>query len=364
MKKSKYITNIILFTLLIGLLTGYLFISPSTEISESERRKLQQFPELSVSNLMSGKFMKDFETYMTDQFPLRDTFRKLKAKVHFDLYQQSDNGGIYVKNGYVSKIDAEYSESSTQHFTDRITNLYNTYVKDNNCKAYYSIIPDKNYYLAGEDYPVMDYEKLFSKVRSDLSYMTEIDISDTLSKESFYFTDTHWRQEKITATAEKIRKEMGMTSSGKYTEENAGDFYGVYYGQSALNLPAESLNYLRNEVTDRATTFNYETQKEAPVYNKEKLTVSLDKYDIFLSGPCSVMDISNPLGEKGKQLVIFRDSYGSSLAPLLMSDYEKVVLVDTRYISPELVGEYVDFNGSDVLFIYSTLLVNSSSTIR
>ena len=73
MKNSKHITNIILFTLLIGLLTGYLFISPSTEISESERRKLQQFPELSVSTLMSGKFMKEFETYMTDQFPLRDT---------------------------------------------------------------------------------------------------------------------------------------------------------------------------------------------------------------------------------------------------------------------------------------------------
>ena len=364
MKKSKYITNIILFTLIIGILTGYLFISPATEISESERRKLQQFPELSVSALMSGKFMKEFETYMTDQFPLRDAFRKLKAKVHFDIYNQSDNGGIYIKDGYVSKIDSVYSESSTEHFTDRMDNLYNMYLKDSNCKVYYSIIPDKNYYLAGEDYPVMDYEKLFSKVRNDLSYMTEIDISDTLSYESFYYTDTHWRQEKITATAEKIRKEMGMSPLGKYTEENAGDFYGVYYGQSALNLPAESLNYLRNEVTDKATTYNYENQKEAPVYNTEKLTDSLDKYDLFLSGPVSLMDINNPSGEKGRKLIVFRDSYGSSIAPLLMSDYEKVVLIDTRYIAPEMIGEYVDFEGSEVLFIYSTMLVNSSSTIR
>lgn len=76
MKKSKYIVNIILFCLIIGLLTGFLFISPATEVSEAERRKLQQFPELSFSTLMSGNFMKNFETYMTDQFPLRDAFRK------------------------------------------------------------------------------------------------------------------------------------------------------------------------------------------------------------------------------------------------------------------------------------------------
>ena len=96
----------------------------------------------------------------------------------------------------------------------------------------------------------------------------------------------------------------------------------------------------------------------------EKLTDSLDRYDIFLSGPCSLMDINNPEGEKGKQLIIFRDSYGSSLAPLLMSDYEKIVLIDTRYIAPELIKDYVKFEGSDVLIIYSTLLVNSSSTIK
>lgn len=363
MKKSKYITNIILFCLIIGLLTGFLFISPATEISESERRKLQQFPELSVSTLMSGKFMKEFETYMTDQFPLRDAFRKLKAKVHFDIYNQSDNGGIYVKDGYVSKIDSVYNENSVEHFTDRMTNLYNMYLKDANCKVYYSIIPDKNYYLADEDYPAMDYEKLYEKVREDLSYLTEIDIRDTLTYESFYYTDTHWRQEKIRATAEKIREAMGMSPLGDFTEANAGDFYGVYYGQSALSLPAEPLNYLRNEMTDKATTYNYETQKEAPVYNMDKLE-SLDRYDIFLSGPCSLMDINNPEGEKGKQLIIIRDSYGSSITPLLMSDYEKVVLIDTRYITPELLGNYVDFESSDVLIMYSTMLVNSSSTIK
>ncbi len=363
MTKAKYISIITLFVLVIGILTVFLFASPDKEISESERRKLQQFPELSISTLSSGKFMREFETYLTDQFPLRDTFRQLKAKAHFGLYGQKDNGGIFIKDGFVSKLDSEVKESSVEHFTDRMTNLYNLYVKDKNCRTFYSIIPDKNYYLIDGTYPKMDYKKIFSMVDEDLSYMTKIDIAETLSIDSFYFTDTHWRQEKILETAEVIRKAMGMSPLGEYEKEEVSDFYGVYYGQSALGLDPEKLYTMKNEFTEGAETYNFETEKNAPVYNKEKLE-ALDRYDVFLSGAVSLMEINNPKGDKEKQLVIFRDSFGSSLAPLLMDDYGKVVLVDVRYIAPEMVGNYVNFENSDVLFIYSTLLVNSSSTIR
>lgn len=363
MKNSKFIANIVLFCLVIGLITGFLFLSPTSEISESERRKLQQFPEISVSNLVSGKFMREFETYMTDQFPLRDAFRRLKAKVHFSVMNQKDNGGIYVKDGFVSKIDSEINQSSLDHFTDRMTSLYNTYMKDKNCNVFYTVIPDKNYYLADESYPTLDYDKLFSYVDEKLSYMTKIDIADTLSKDSFYFTDTHWRQEKITATAEKIRKEMGMSPLAKLEEEKVGDFYGVYYGQSALDLPKESLSVLKSEATEKSSVYNFEADKTTAVYDREKFN-GLDSYDIFLSGAVSLLEITNPTGEKGKQLVIVRDSFGSSLAPLLMSDYEKIVLVDIRYIAQNLLGNYVDFEGSDVLIVYSTLMINDSSTLK
>lgn len=363
MKNSKFICNIVLFCLTIGLLAGFLFISPSAEISESERRKLQQFPEISISSLTSGEFMREFETYMTDQFPLRDAFRRLKAKVHFSVMNQKDNGGIYVKDGFVSKIDSEINESSLEHFTDRITALYNTYLKDSNCNVFYTVVPDKNYYLAGEDYPTLDYEKLFSFVDSELSYMTKIDIADTLSKESFYYTDTHWRQEKILPTAEKIREEMGMSPLGSFTEEKVGDFYGVYYGQSALDLEKESLSVMRSDATEKSATFNHEKNLSATVYDMEKFN-GLDSYDIFLSGAVSLLRIDNPTGEKGKKLILVRDSFGSSLAPLLMSDYEEITLVDIRYIAQNLLSDYVDFEGSDVLFVYSTLMINDSSTLK
>ena len=65
-------------------------------------------------------------------------------------------------------------------------------------------------------------------------------------------------------------------------------------------------------------------------------------------------------------MIIFRDSFTSSLAPLLLEAYQEIILVDTRYISSTLLGEYVDFEEPDtqILFLYNTLLLNNSSMLK
>jgi len=93
----------------------------------------------------------------------------------------------------------------------------------------------------------------------------------------------------------------------------------------------------------------------------EKLA-SRDLYDVFLSGGMALQVIENPHGEG--ELTVFRDSFGSSLVPLLASRYAKVTLIDTRYISPAMLKDHVSFRGQDVLMLYSSLLLNSSSTLR
>ena len=121
---------------------------------------------------------------------------------------------------------------------------------------------------------------------------------------------------------------------------------------------------MRNEITDSAIVYNVETQKESVgVYDTEKMKKN-DRYDVFFSGAVPIISAVNPLNPDGKELVIFRDSFGSSLAPLLLGSYSKITLVDTRYISSQIIGEYVDFEGCDVLFIYNTQLLNQSSMLK
>ena len=364
MKKAKFISIILVFCILIGGASLWLFAKEDGEISEWERRKLQQFPEITFERVMDGKFMKEFVTYMTDQFPLRDEFRRLKANVLFKVYNQKDNGGIYIQDGSASKIDAVINQNSVNHFIGRVDNIYNSYLKDTDCKVYYSVIPDKNYFLAEKGgYPAMDYDELYRVLGEKLSYMTEIEIKDLLEAEDYYTTDTHWKQEKIVDVANEIRQQMGMKPVTDYTEKTMGDFYGVYYGQSALPLDPDTIGYLTNGEIENCTVYNFEKNTEGKVYSLEKYE-GLDPYDIYLSGAVSLLEITNPKGDEDKELVIFRDSFGSSLSPLLLSGYSKITLVDIRYIASDMVSQFVDFDNQDVLVIYSTMMINSSLTLK
>jgi spore germination protein KC len=60
------------------------------EYSATERRKLEQFPELSLETVNDGSFMSDFETYTMDQFPMRDGFRSLKAWISQNVFFKKD----------------------------------------------------------------------------------------------------------------------------------------------------------------------------------------------------------------------------------------------------------------------------------
>ena len=71
-------------------LTGFAWFAPAKEISEAERRPLDQMPAFTTQTVLDGSFMTDFEGYTLDQFPLRDRFRQLKALFHYNALQQQD----------------------------------------------------------------------------------------------------------------------------------------------------------------------------------------------------------------------------------------------------------------------------------
>lgn len=341
-------------------------LKPAGDISESERRPLASMPSFRASDVMSGKFMQDFEKYATDQFPLRDSFRAVKSYAAFYLLGQRDVGGIYLKDGYVSKLEYPLNTESLDNAAAKFRRVYDKYLAGQSGKIYLSVIPDKNFFLAERNgYPAMDYAAFVSCLREKTDgYMQYIDIFDCLELEDYYRTDTHWRQEKIVDVAEKLGKAMGAQLSGQYTQRLLEKpFYGVYYGQSALPLPAEQIFYLDSDILSACQVYDYETEKETSVYDMEKAW-GRDPYEMFLAGPKSLLRIQNPRAAGGKKLVIFRDSFGSSIAPLLVEGYGEITLVDIRYLSSEMLGSFIDFTDCDVLFLYSTLVLNNSVTLK
>ena len=346
------------------LLAGFAWLGPKEAFSTAERRPLEQFPETNGKTLLSGEFMAKFEDYTLDQFPMRDAFRQLKALFHYNVMQQKDNNNIYVVDGYAAEMEYPLEEASVDHALSVFNQVYTRYLKDSGCKVYSVVVPDKGYYLAEDNgYLSMDYGRLFEKVAEEMPWAAQVDITGSLTLEDYYRTDTHWRQERIGAVAQKICDAMGVTTFADLAPTAMErPFYGVYYGQAALPMQPETMYLMENDVLDGCTVTVYDNmgkKMHQPIYAPADAEAK-DQYDIFLSGMEGIVHIENPNAATDRELVIFRDSFGSSLAPLLVKDYKTVTLVDLRYTQIPVLGRFVNFQNADVLFCHSTLVLNKN----
>ena len=359
MKKQHVLILLLLWA---GLTAGSWF-GPAKEVSDSERRPLAQMPAVTLESVGNGRFMKDFESYSLDQFPLRDNFRTVKSLFHYHILGQKDNNDIYLHEGYAAKQEYPLNPDSVNHALERFNHIYDKYLEGS--KVYMTVVPDKGYYLAEKAGQLsLDYGTLFDLMKNGMPWAEYIDLTGSLSLTDYYRTDTHWRQENLFPAAQTICDAMGI-SAPEQIRSRAVDrpFYGVYYGQAALPMEPDVLAVLEAEYLKDCTVFDHETGKTTAVYDMTKLD-SRDLYDVYLSGARAMLTIDNPHGKADRELIVFRDSFGSSMVPLLIRDYSKVTLVDTRYISSDLLDQFVDFHGQDVLFLYSSLILNSSSAIK
>lgn len=333
--------------------------------SAAERRPLEQAPEVSVQAILSGKFMTEFEDYALDQFPARDELRQLKALSAKYLYGQRDNNGLYLADGHLSKLEYPLDEESVARATRVFTGVYDRYLTGTDCQSYLAVIPDKNYFLAGENgYPELDYAALVEGMRSGADFASYIDLFPLLTAADYYTTDSHWRQERLLPVAQRIAEAMGASVGSEFELRTAArPFYGVYYGQAALPVAGEDFYWLTNAVLEGCTVYDHENGREISMYDLAA-TEGDDPYQLFLYGSLSLITIENPAAATDRELILFRDSFGSSIAPLLVEGYSKVTLVDIRYLASARLGDFIEFDDQDVLFLYSAAVLNNSETLK
>ncbi|WP_139903014.1 DHHW family protein [Clostridium thermarum] len=341
-------------------------LMPDKELSYSERRTLAKPPAFSMKKLLTGDYFEEYEKYFLDQFIFRDGLRELKALASFNVFRQKDNNNIYIIDGNIFKMEYPLNEKAIINAAKKFNEVYAKYLEGK--KVSYAIIPDKNYFAASDKgYLSMDYDKLLKLLEENVHNMNYIDVFHALKLEDYYKTDIHWSQDRIRGIADMLLRELRKDvhiPEVQYEERTLYPFYGSYYGQAAMRLEPDKLVYLTNDLLERATVYDHIDKTYSKVYREDKFG-TIDSYDFFLCGAKSVLTVSNPEATTDKELIIFRDSFGSSLAPLLLHGYAKITLIDLRYMGTDLLENYVDFSkDQDVLFIYNTLILNNSYMLK
>ena len=306
--------------------------------------------------------MGKLDGYIADSFPFRDQLRFLRAFFIFNVLMQTDKNGLYIDAYGAGEFRAINADSVKQ--TAGIIRSVEKSLPEMN--VYYAFIPDKNIY-SNISYPGFDpaLTKQLLTGSPGMDAYTFIDLTESLSADSYYRTDLHWDQAELGGVLDSLGSVMGFTADlSLYSIENHDEFEGVYAGQLAMPVGTDRLRYYScQNLTVMYLNEKTMEMEPGPVYNYKNLS-GFDPYDFFLYGAQPVVILENPDADTDKELYLFRDSFSSSLAPLLASAYSKVTLIDLRFIDMRTLSRVVEFKpGSDVLFLYSSQILNNADKL-
>lgn len=334
---------------------------PDKDITESERRHLASLPKFNYNSLLSGTYMQNMEKYLSDQFPLREDFRAVGSAA--ELFSgRLDVNKIYSYKGYLASLDYEFSDSAVIKSANKLSYAAEKFSSDN---IYTALIPPKDYYINDGIHPVIDFNALCGIFNENFSKADNIALTEQLSLEIYYKSDSHWRQEKLIQTARYITESMGYNAPEiEYKENVIEGFSGVYAGQSAVWLDEEDIIYLTSGMTDATKVTSIGGYADR-VYMTEKAEESVDMYDIFLGGAEPLLFIENPSAVNDAVLVVIRDSYGSSMIPLLSSYFKTIIAVDFRYISLDNTVKFCEgYEADSVLIMLSSGVVKNGEMLK
>lgn len=363
MSKKYCIFISALFCAFIGLFLVANAATPSREFSEMENRNLEQMPKLSVDSLLSGQFMKDFETYTTDQFVGRDLWIALKSTTE-RLLGKKENNNVYFcdQDTLITRFDQPDAAKVTENL-----NYVSTFAENAGIPVTFSLIPTQACIWADrlpDGAPNASQTDLLDQAKAAVPGATWADLYTPLwahkDEDVFYRTDHHWTSLGAYYGYTGLADALGYTPVplDAYTETvRSTEFYGTVFSSSGVRwVSPDTITTYVPDTGITVTSYTYDSNGnpvEVPraLYDESYLSVK-DKYSMFLGGQQSLGVVKTPNADKPKLLII-RDSYTDSLVPFLTPHFSEIHLIDLRYYKLS-IADYIQQNGIDqALVLYS-----------
>lgn len=350
--------GIFLFFLIIAF--AFNLFSKDKKYSESENRMLAQKPEFSMANLASGKYMKDMEDYVTDQFFIRDKWINLKVLEDLALGKRESNGVYIGKKDHLMEIPTAPNQKALDNNLDAISNFSASHPDINTVMT---LIPNAAYvynHLVPRNAPVRDQEADIKYVQSAVgTSLNFVDLTKTMTshkdEEIYYKTDHHWTTLGAKYAFDALSTALGIDSpTQEYTiYPVTHSFQGTLTSKSGYDKGKDTIElYIPQNVnTDCLVNFVDEGKRTASMYEGAALE-NKDKYEVFFGGNHSRVDISTPMEGK-KNLLLFKDSYANCFIPFLVPYYRNTIVIDPRYYYDNIESLITDNEITDILFLYN-----------
>lgn len=347
------------FIVFIFALAIWFVVAPKADYSSSEKRYLQDFPEVSAESILSGEFGEEFESYFADHFPIRNTWVGLNAYYTLGTGVNGASGVYKCDGGYL--INKPVSKDNFIKKNVRVLADFKQNIGD---------IPMTVMFAPSTGYIVNDKLPLIHDSYNDDIYFDEtaktldesgvgfVDLRGTFKEkyaegeQLYYRTDHHWTTDGAYEAYVKLCEKLGVeaTPRDKFKKTAYDNFYGTTYSTSGfwLTKPDKITVYHNPDNTEENITVGISEDGEDKYYGSMFFYDHIgedDKYPVFIDGNHALTEIRNSKAGHGTLLLI-KDSFSHSLAPFLAENYKRVILVDPRYYK-QSVSELVKKTHAD-----------------
>ncbi len=355
----------VLFVVFIFAMAIWFIFNPKADYSSSEKRILQKFPEVSVENVLSGKFSEDFESFFADQFPARNMWVGFNAYYTLGTGVNGANGVYKCDDDYLINVPVSKENNITKNvsaiadFKEKIGDTPLTvlfapstgYVADDKLPSIHNSYNDDEYFdntadtLAKSGIAFVDLRDSFKQAYSDGTQL-------------YYKTDHHWTTAGAYTAYTQLCGQLGTKAADKniFDVKTFDNFYGTTYSTSGFWLtPPDKIEVWDNpdntEKNIKVKITDGETKIESgSMYFYDHISED-DKYPVFLDGNHPYTEVTNTNAQGGTILLI-KDSFSHSLAPFLAENYSKVIMVDMRYYKQSVSQLVKDEKPEQVVVLY------------
>jgi len=362
MRKKYERIAAILFLASLWIVFLSIFLTTDKEYSENENRYLTTKPDFSMEDVSSGKFMNTFETYLNDQFPLRDKWITFKTDIQ-QLFGKTDINGTYLgSDGYLFEkwTENDFHQENLQRNIDSIKKFVQV---NNSKKGAILIVPTSTLPLQDKlpkNAPVFNqniaFDMIYSNLSSDCKLIDIRPILDAHKTEYIYYkTDHHWTTFGAYLGYTEWQRQNGnsVELSDYHIILATSDFKGSLYSKVLNRNSALDEIYIYDKIQQPTyeVKYNFGKTQTDSVYELKRLNEK-DKYQVFLNGNHPELTISTNINNN-KHLLLFKDSFANAFIPFLLSDYETIHVIDLRYFKEDL-NDYINHNNiTEYLFLYN-----------
>jgi hypothetical protein len=345
-----------------------------SDFSDIENRLLAVMPKINFDNIIDKDVMNGIDTYVSDHFFLRTDWVKLKTDSDILLGAREENGV------YIAENNARFAEKITGYDSETLEKSIagiNHFAETHDIETYFLLAPTAAAVYADElpkNAPNADQKAFTQDVFSKLdTKITPIDVYPVLESERadyiYYRTDHHWTTRGAYSAYLSLGSVMGFEPFTEFDRETAAtDFSGSLYSKALYDgVASDTIEFIFPSEGTKITSVEVLKEYGSPpevygsVYFREFLDKK-DKYSSFLGSNQPLVTINSKAG--GGSLLIIKDSYANSVAPLLAENYGKITLLDMRYIQTG-IDDIIDVSQYDkVLFIYNVSSFMSDTHLR